>query len=76
MIAKRSVTILAAATIAVSVIAVKASAQLTTATVAGTVKDSQAAVIPGAAVALISESRGTRLPDVFTNATGDFVSPM
>ena len=49
MIVKRRVTILAAAAIALCAIAVPASAQLTTASVAGTVKDQRAAVIPGAA---------------------------
>src|ERR1700730_18220157 len=44
----------------------------TTATVAGTVKDAQGGVIPGASVTLLSESRGTSLEAV-TNITGDFV---
>ena len=35
-------------------------AQITTGTVAGTIKDAQGGVIPGATVVLISESRGTR----------------
>jgi hypothetical protein len=52
--------------------AVPASGQLTTGTVAGTVKDAQGAVIPGAAVTLISETRGTKLADVFSNSNGDF----
>lgn len=69
--ARRRLTALAAVGIAVC-IAVPASAQLTTGSVAGTVKDSQGAVIPGAAVTLISEARGTQLADVFTNADGDF----
>src|SRR6266571_1895157 len=44
----------------------------TTATVAGTVKDAQGGVIPGATVTLLSEARGTSL-DAVTNAHGDFV---
>src|ERR1700730_290125 len=44
----------------------------TTATVAGTVKDTQGGVIPGAAVTLLSEARGTSLEAV-TNTDGDFV---
>ena len=47
-------------------------AQITTASVAGTVKDPQGAVVPGAAVMLISETRGTQPADVFTNVNGDF----
>ena len=49
-----------------------AAAQATTATVAGTVKDAQGGVIPGATVTLISESRGTTFETV-ANAAGDFV---
>src|SRR5207247_528094 len=32
-------------------------------------------VVPGAAVTLISETRGTQLTDVFTNTSGDFTFP-
>jgi hypothetical protein len=49
-----------------------ALAQITTGTVFGTVKDAQGAIIPGASVTLISETRGTQLSDVVTNASGDF----
>ena len=52
--------------------AVIASAQITTGSVTGTVKDGQGAVIPGATVTLISETRGTQLPDVISSAEGDF----
>ncbi|MEO7272391.1 MAG: carboxypeptidase-like regulatory domain-containing protein, partial [Vicinamibacterales bacterium] len=52
--------------------AVMASAQITTGAVTGTVKDGQGAVIPGATVTLISETRGTQLPDVISSAEGDF----
>jgi len=55
--------------------AVPARAQLTTATVTGTIKDAQAGIVPGAGVLLISEARGTELPMVFSNAVGDFVIP-
>src|SRR5439155_17720257 len=72
MAARRSVTVLVAAVIALITVAVAASAQITTGTISGTVKDAQGAVVPGAAVTLISDTRGTRLPDVFTNANGDF----
>src|SRR5262249_53107785 len=52
-----------------------ASAQIVTGTVTGTVKDASGAVIPGASVTLTSETRGTSLPDVVTNASGDFTVP-
>jgi hypothetical protein len=52
-----------------------ALAQGITGTVAGTVKDAQGGVIPGATVTLISETRGTISPPVTTNDTGDFVVP-
>ena len=62
----------AAALAAVLTMASTGWAQVTTASVTGTVKDPQGAVIPGAAVTLISETRGTQLPAVFANANGDF----
>jgi hypothetical protein len=54
--------------------AIPAAAQVTT-TVLGTVKDAQGGVLPGATVVLISETRGTRIAPVVTNASGDFVLP-
>jgi hypothetical protein len=50
-----------------------AAAQATGA-VAGSVKDVQGSVIPGATITLVSETRGTSIVGV-TNATGDFVVP-
>src|SRR5499425_264825 len=52
-----------------------ALAQITTGTVTGTVKDPTGAVIPGATVVLISETRGTRSAPAITNETGDYVFP-
>ena len=52
-----SVRILAVALVATLAWVLSASAQITTGTVAGTVKDAQGGVIPGATVTLISESR-------------------
>ena len=56
-------------------LALSAAAQLTTGSIAGTVKDAQGGVIPGATVTLVSESRGTRSVPVVTNDIGDFVFP-
>src|SRR5689334_8190391 len=56
-------------------IAVSASAQGVTGTVSGTVKDAQGATVPGASITLISESRGTTIATVVSNAAGDFVVP-
>jgi hypothetical protein len=72
MIARRSLTS-PAAIIALCGIAVPAPAQITTGTISGTVKDAHGAVVPGAAAALISDTRGTQSSDVFTNTDGDFV---
>src|SRR5436309_1911945 len=52
-----------------------ALAQGVSGTVSGTVKDPQSAVVPGATVTLISDTRGTPSTPVITNATGDFVFP-
>ena len=72
MIARRRPMMLAMALVALWAAAVPASAQITTGSVAGTVKDPQGGVIPGAPVTLISETRGTQLSDVFSNSNGDF----
>jgi hypothetical protein len=52
-----------------------ALAQITTATVSGTVKDSQGGVIPGATVTLISDTRGVTASETVTDGTGSFVIP-
>ncbi len=52
-----------------------ALAQITTGTVAGTVKDPTGLAIPGATVVLISETRGTKSAPAVTNETGDYVIP-
>ncbi len=56
----KCVRLLAMMCIALCVGAISATAQITTGTVTGTVKDAQGGVIPGATVVLISESRGTQ----------------
>ena len=65
--------VVAAVVLTVFALAAPAAAQLTTGTVSGTVRDPQGGIIPGATVTLISERRGTHLPDAITNADGDFV---
>jgi len=52
---------------------VPATAQITTGTVTGTVKDTLGGVLPGATVALINEEQGIQLAPTMTNETGDFV---
>ncbi len=52
-----------------------ASAQITTGTVAGTVKDAQGGVVPGATVVLVSETQGTKSQPQVSNSTGDYVFP-
>ena len=55
--------------------AANASAQITTGTITGTVKDAQGGVVPGATVVLISEARGTKSTPAVTRVDGDFVIP-
>jgi hypothetical protein len=75
MIPKGKAWGLAAAVLACWAVAVGASAQITTGTVAGTIKDAQGGVIPGATVVLVSETKGTKSTPVVTNETGDYVFP-
>ena len=72
--AKATASVVAAALLILAA-ATSAPAQITTGTVAGTVKDAQGAVIPGATVVLISEARGTKSAPVTSSGTGDFVFP-
>jgi hypothetical protein len=73
MIGRRIVRALAIALAALTVTALPASAQITTGSVAGSVKDAQGGVIPGATATLISETKNTRSSPVVTGAQGDFV---
>src|SRR5262249_10164752 len=50
-------------------------AQITTGTVTGSVKDPSGAVITGATVVRISETRGTKSAPAITNETGTYVFP-
>jgi hypothetical protein len=72
---KRCVRVLAIALAAALAGLVPAAAQITTGNITGTVQDSQGAVVPGATVILISESRGTRSAPVVTNQAGVYVFP-
>src|SRR5262245_31798054 len=64
--------LLAAASIALMLAFAASAAAQATGTVAGTVKDAQGGIIPGATVTLVSETRGTTF-DTTSGATGDFV---
>src|SRR5712692_10554790 len=64
-----------AAVLALGMSIPRAAAQLTTGTVSGSVRDPQSAAVAGVNVSLISESRGTRLPDAISATSGDFVFP-
>ena len=48
-----------------------AFAQITTGTIAGTVKDQQGGVIPGVTVILVSEAQGTKSSPVVTSSAGE-----
>lgn len=67
--------VIAIVILALGAAVVPAASQITTGNVAGTVKDSQGGVVPGATVVLISEARGTRSAPVVTNADGDYALP-
>ena len=47
-----------------------ASAQITTGSITGTVRDGQGGVIPGATVILTSDTQGTKSAPVTTDANG------
>src|SRR5689334_18336628 len=74
MIRKRTMRVLHVLAL-LAIAAVPARAQITTGTVSGTVKDPQGAVVPGATVVLISETKGTKSNPEITNSTGDYVIP-
>src|SRR6476646_4289812 len=74
MLMRGSRWVFLAALLFVLAAAIPASAQVT-GTVAGSLKDAQGGVLPGATVTLVSETRGTKLPPVVTAVSGDFVYP-
>jgi hypothetical protein len=59
----------------IGITVVPASAQITTGNVAGTVKDAQGGVVPGATVTLIDEARGTKSAPTTTDADGNYTFP-
>ncbi len=61
MICKSGLRSLMAAALVWTGLAVSASAQITTGTLSGTVKDAQGGVIPGATVVLISETQADQV---------------
>jgi Carboxypeptidase regulatory-like domain len=71
----RATVCAALAAVVIGLAPARAFAQITTATVSGTIKDSQGGTIPGATVTLISETRGTSQAAVQTNISGDYVFP-
>src|SRR5215212_2645667 len=75
MISKRTTGVLAVVLGLLLSAAMPATAQITTGTVSGTVKDTQGGIVPGATVVLISESKGTKSTPAVTSATGDYVFP-
>ena len=54
--------------------AISVSAQITTGTISGSVRDAQGAVVPGATVTLVSAARGSTT-EAQTNTDGNFVFP-
>jgi hypothetical protein len=75
-VSSRCIAIGASASAMLLTVALSAMAQITTGSVAGTIKDAQGGVIPGATVTLTSETKGTVLTPTVTNATGDFQFPV
>ena len=69
-----SVSALALTVFALLAPAFPATAQITTGTVTGSVKDAQGAAVPGATVTLVSKAQGTT-SQTHTNGEGDFVFP-
>ena len=72
MPAKKYRSLIAALIVAIACAFDSTAAAQTSSTVAGTVKDTQGGIIPGATVTLVSEARGTTFEGV-SGATGDFV---
>jgi protocatechuate 3,4-dioxygenase beta subunit len=74
MRAKRTAAALIAAFMLAAGWSPPASAQITTGTVSGSLKDVQGATVPGATVSLVSAARGTSTETV-TDTNGNFTFP-
>ena len=72
----RCISVSAAAFVVFIMTGLPASAQVTTGSIAGTVKDAQGGVVPGATVTLTSETKGTTLTPVVTDSSGNFALPV
>ena len=72
---RRGIIRLALTVIAVVSMTLPARAQITTGSIAGSVRDAQSGVVPGATVTLVNEAQGTRSAPIVTDERGDFVIP-
>ena len=75
MVDPRSPWRVMAAVLMSAVLAAPAAAQITTGNISGTVLDAQGAVVPGATVTLISDTKGTKLAPVVTGENGTYAFP-
>ena len=72
----RCIRVVAAAFVSLVMSGLPAMAQVTTGSIAGTVKDAQGGVVPGVTVTLKSDTKGTTLTPVVTDTSGDFSFPV
>src|SRR5688500_1206815 len=73
-LSRRSLVVFCTLLLFFSVATARTSAQITSGSVFGSVRDTSGAVIPGATVVLISASRGTSV-ETSTNENGNFTFP-
>ena len=75
MVDPRSPWRVMAAVLMSALLGAPAAAQITTGNISGTVLDAQGAVVPGATVTLISDTKGTKLAPVVTGENGTYPFP-
>ena len=75
MVDPRSPWRVMAAVLMSALLGAPAAAQITTGNISGTVLDAQGAVVPGATVTLISDTKGTKLAPVVTGENGTYAFP-